>query len=356
MKRLLAGCLLVLPLALATTDAAADATLDYHSSGKGCRGDFDRVLLKDTWLRVDSNQGGHSGSFIYDGTEKLAIFLDHREHHFMQIEMDEDAVDFNADMMASLRKMMRNQAGFDPFDLAKSVCPGAFDAGQRDGAPDQPLNCTPDPIAAGMHGKAADRRQRATTLDNSRMPAMSADNQRMMEQMLQKQMATLAPEQRAQMQRGLGQADMSGVLGAPKNAAAPAPAPETVRDSGETTVEGFACSRRLHVRGEQVVRDECFATTAALKLSDRETARLASVGKVMKSWSHSMLPMDAEGAPPQATSADRVLVQRVCFAEGRETGRASLHIERESIPASLFAPPSGYSPFDLTPGQQAPHD
>ena len=353
MKRLLAGCLLA--LALTTTDAAADATLDYRSSGKSCRGDFDRVLLKDAWLRVDSDQGGHSGSFIYDGTEKIAIFLDHREHHFMQIEMDEDAVDFNADMMASLRKMMRNQAGFDPFALAKSVCPGAFDAGQRDAAPDQPINCAPGP-SAGTDAKAADRKQPAAMMGNGRMPAMSADNQRMMEQMLQKQMATLAPEQRAQMQRGLGQADMSGVLGAPQNAAAPAPAPETVRDSGQTTVEGFACARRLHLRAEQVVRDECFAATAALKLSDRETARLAIIGKVMQSWSHSMLPMEAGEARPPAASADRVLVQRVCFAEGRETGRAGLHIERESIPASLFAPPSGYSPFDLTPGQQAPHD
>lgn len=75
----------------------------------------------------------------------------------------------------------------------------------------------------------------------------------------------------------------------------------------------------------------------------------------MKSWSHSLLPMEAQ-ATPQESSADRVLVQRVCLAEGRETGRASLHIERASIAASQFAPPSGYSPFDLTPGQQAPHD
>ena len=67
-----------------------------------------------------------------------------------------------------------------------------------------------------------------------------------------------------------------------------------------------------------------------------------------------MLPREPGEALPQATSADRVLVLGVCFAEGRETGRASLHIERASIAASLFAPPSGYSPFDLTPGQQAP--
>ena len=74
-------------------------------------------------------------------------------------------------------------------------------------------------------------------------------------------------------------------------------APETDRDSGSATVEGFACSWRLHLREEQVVRDECFATTAALKLSDRESARLARIWKVMKSWSHSMLPMEAEATP-----------------------------------------------------------
>ena len=51
---------------------------------------------------------------------------------------------------------------------------------------------------------------------------------------------------------------------------------------------------------------------------------------------------------------ERVLVRRVCYAGGHESGRATLAIDTAPIPASRFAVPAGYKPVDLmgSPGRQ----
>src|SRR5579862_8119873 len=116
--------------ALVSGLALADTTLTYRSEG-GCAGDFDRFELKSTSMRVDG--GGANGSMIYDHAEKLAYFIDHRSHTFMQSELDEDAVDLQGDIMKSFRTRMRREGGgVDPFDMARSLCPGLANAGHRD--------------------------------------------------------------------------------------------------------------------------------------------------------------------------------------------------------------------------------
>jgi hypothetical protein len=47
---------------------------------------------------------------------------------------------------------------------------------------------------------------------------------------------------------------------------------------------------------------------------------------------------------------DRVLVRRVCYAGGQETGRATLAIDTAPISASRFEIPAGYAPMDLGVG------
>ena len=99
--------------------AIADTTIRYRVEGT-CSGDFDEVQLKEHWLRADSHQGGGDNSMIYDGAEKLAYFIDDRSRTFMQVELDEDAVDLQKDVMTSLAKNVKHRTGFDPFALNAS--------------------------------------------------------------------------------------------------------------------------------------------------------------------------------------------------------------------------------------------
>lgn len=54
--------------------------------------------------------------------------------------------------------------------------------------------------------------------------------------------------------------------------------------------------------------------------------------------------MVPDGLP--AEPDDRVLVRRICYAGGHESGRATLAIDTAPISASRFEVPAGYKPID----------
>lgn len=333
-----------------STGALADTTLTYHSDG-GCTGDFDRVELKAEWLRVDAGESGQSSSMIYDHGEKLAYFIDNRSHSFMQTELDEDAVDLQADIMKSLRTKMRHESGVDPFEMVKSLCPG-MTANGRDRQPGEPVDCgngmTMGGPPTGADGKPMSRDEMAAAMKTGHMP-MDAGTQQMMQKMMQEQLAKMPPDQRAQMQKmmvGSG-GSMSGFAasgGQNATGAGAPPAQQRIdRDAGDADVGGITCARREHLRGDAMLREDCYAPATALHLGDAETRRLARFSKSLQAWSHSLVP---EGMQTQAD--DRVLVRRVCYAGGHESGRATLAIDSSApISESRFEVPAGYKPMDL---------
>jgi len=330
-----------LACALATSAiASADVTLDYLTSGSDCHGDFERMQVKGAMLRVDSNRGGHDGSFIYDGIEKLAYALDHRRHQFAQLEIDEDAMDLNADRMASIQKMMRNRTGIDPFEQARALCPGVAEAA-RNTRPGDPVHCAAGTeqgsalAGAAMPGGVAPGGARPVGT-----PAMNAENMQAMQQMMQQQMAKLTPEQRERMQRGMANAGYGAMAGTPSSAPQ-----ESDRDAGSATVAGIECSKRQHLLGDDVVREECFAPLTHLNLDAGETVRITRMARVMARWRDSMLP--AGFGARRGPNLDDALVERVCFAGGAQTGRATLHIVPAAIGDAQFAVPAGYAPMTL---------
>jgi hypothetical protein len=338
---------------LFSTGALADTTLTYRGDG-GCTGDFERLELKAQWLRVDSGAGETSNSMIYDHSEKLAYFIDNRSRSFMQTELDEDAVDLHADIMKSLRTKIRHESGMDPFEMVKSICPG-MSANNRDRQPGEPVDCgngmTMGGAPTGADGKPMSRDEMTAAMKSGHMP-MDSGTQQMMQKMMEQQMAKMSPDQRAQMQRMMAGSggSMPGLLaqGAPSapGANASAPAPQRVdRDAGEADVGGITCVRREHLRGDEMLREDCYAPASALRLGDAETRRIARFGKSLQAWSHSLVP---EGT--QKDADDRVLVRRVCYASGRETGRVTLAIENAPISESRFEVPAGYKPMDLGMG------
>ena len=273
-----------------STGALADTTLTYHSDG-GCTGDFDRVELKAQWLRVDAGASGQSSSMIYDHAEKLAYFVDNRSHSFMQTELDEDAVDLQADIMKSLRTKIRHESGgMDPFEMVKSICPGMA-ANSRDRQPGEPIDCgngmTMGGAPMGADGKPMSRDEMAAAMKSGHMP-MDAGTQQMMQKMMQEQLAKMPPEQRAQMQQMMvgsgGSMPGFATSGGPNlggAGAAPAPAPQRIdRDAGDADVGGVVCALREHLRGDEMLREDCYAPATALHLGDAETRRLATIQQV----------------------------------------------------------------------------
>ena len=338
-------------IALLSTNALADNTIAYRSSG-GCAGDFERVELKSHWLRVDAGDAGNASSMIYDHAEKLAYFVDYQTHTFMQVEMDEDAIDLQSDIMKSLGTKMRKQGGVDPFEMAKSLCPG-IGANNRDRQPGEAMDCGNGTMIGGApigaDGKPMSSEEMAAAMKDGRMPGMDAASMEAMQKMMEQQLAKLPADQRAQMQSmmasGGGSMSMPGMPAATATKAAAPPPPRIDRDAGEIVVDGIACMRREHLRGEEMLREDCYATAATLHLGEVETRRMARFSKSLQEWSRSMMP-----AGMQSQADDRVLVRRVCYMAGRESGRATLTIESAPIAESRFEVPAGYKPMDLGMG------
>jgi hypothetical protein len=328
-----------------SASALADTTIGYRIDGE-CAGDFDALQLKDHWLRADSHQGVDN-SMIYDGAEKLAYFLDNQNRTFMQTEMDEDAIDLQADMMTSLGKKMRNETGMDPFEMARSLCPG-MNENMRDRQPDEPVDCGNGTTLGGADGKPASNEQLAAAMKGGQMQGMDAESQQMMQKMMEQMAANLTPEQQAQMQgmmaqRGTAMPSMPG-----QKAAAAAPRPHRIdKDVGEMQVGDITCTRRQHLRGEEMLGEDCFAAVAALKLSDVEARRLARFAKSLQDWAHSMMPGRARPA-----ADERVLIQRTCYRSGKESGHAALTMDHAPIAESRFEVPPGYVPLDVGQGMQ----
>jgi hypothetical protein len=199
----------------------------------------------------------------------------------------------------------------------------------------------------GANGKPMSREEMMAAMKNGQMPAMDPNMQQMMQKMMEQQMARMTPEQRAQVQRGLAAGGGSmGMMGMPGANAAQAPAPpkpERIdRDAGETDIGGITCMRREHLRGGALVREDCYTTATGLHLGEVETHRIARFIKAMRAWSRTLVP---DGT--QSESDDRVLVRRVCYAGGHESGRATLAIDTAPISSSRFEVPAGYKPADL---------
>ncbi len=329
--------------------ACADDTLTYRSTG-GCAGDFDRVELKGLFLRVDSG-GASGGSMIYDHGEKLAYFIDSNSRTFLETEMDEDAVDLQSDITKSLRVRMRKEGGMDPYEIAHSLCPGAA-AGGRDRVADEPLDCgngtTLGGAMTGADGEPLSTEQMAEAMKRGGggmtiNPEMQATMQKMMEE----QIARMPPEQREQVQRAM--ADGGGMMmpGMSKSSAPPPAKPERIdRDVDEIVVDGVTCTRREHLRGGVIAGEDCLAAPAALHLGEKETRRIARFGQSIRTWSQSLVLGEM-----QPKVDDRVLVRRICYAGGQETGRATLAIDTAQISGSRFEVPAGYKPMDVGIGR-----
>lgn len=122
------------------------------------------------------------------------------------------------------------------------------------------------------------------------------------------------------------------------------------RDTGKATIGGVACTRREHLRDGRKLREDCTTAPTALKLPADEAKLFERMTRHNVSAAKAMF---RDGAANIDATLQRILVvEQVCFdGAGRETGRATLQVDHDAIPAARFEIPDGYVEA-IAPGNQ----
>ncbi len=191
------------------------------------------------------------------------------------------------------------------------------------------------------------------TLDPQQKTYMTIDKatmQRMLEQLspalkqMQEAMAKMPPEQRAQFEKMLGARGMS---------AGAKPAVEEVRKTSRTDkISGYACTYSEVLRDQVVATEACVAAPATLKGSQELIDASAKVAAFMKPLTEGLdVPWLKQMAQRQVENYSQlggVPVRIRGFDAGKATFESTLQsIATETLPATLFEIPAGYTKKDL---------
>ena len=103
MKRQLAASLL-----LTSGVASADVSLVYPQQ-VACKSTMTTIQISGSRMRMDSEMDSKKYSMLFDGMEDTITTLDHSSRQYHQTEVDEDALDYNKDVMSSTGKYIDKQ-------------------------------------------------------------------------------------------------------------------------------------------------------------------------------------------------------------------------------------------------------
>lgn len=306
-------------LVLGAAAARADAVLEYDGGDGACHGDFVRLAISGLTMRVDSAPPAQDTSFIYDAAEKSGIALDHEHKRMFELEFDDDAIDFQGDVMKSTSNMVDRKA-------EKVKAQACAHAGAQ---------CPPGSFM--------------NPLDPGAMPQIDP---KQIESLMQQNMGHMTPEQRARMQQSIEALRQSGYGGLAGPAATP-----VVEATGETReVNGVACAvERVTLQG-RVQREDCRAPLAALGLDAADLKRLQRAFQRIDKFAASVRDNArfVRNMPREHADADHVLVARRCFDDGRRAAEVTLRVRNGAAPSEWFAPPADYS--RLQTGETPQHD
>jgi uncharacterized protein DUF4412 len=178
----------------------------------------------------------------------------------------------------------------------------------------------------------------------SQMSGMMAQMAQMQEQMKQR-MASMTPEQRAQMEEAMGRGmAMSG---------APAAAKIQYTKTGTGTVGKWTCDKYEGTSGGQKVSEVCAADPKALGF----TAADFEVSRELVAFFKKIMPPGAGGAQMFSigTAADQgfsgVPVRTVTSPGGRQVTTEITEVSRQAIPDSVFQAPAGYQKTSMMGGR-----
>lgn len=103
MRALLAGLTALVP-----GISLADVSLAYPQQAQ-CTSAVQAMQISGSRMRFDSVMENKKYSMVFDGMEDMITMLDHAEHRYHQTEVDEDALDYNKDVISSTGTYIDNQ-------------------------------------------------------------------------------------------------------------------------------------------------------------------------------------------------------------------------------------------------------
>jgi len=100
--------ILILSLAVLPTAALADVSLVYPQQA-ACKSTMTSIQISGSRMRMDSVMDSKNYSMLFDGMEDMITMLDHSSRQYHQTEVDEDALDYDKDVMSSTGTYIDNQ-------------------------------------------------------------------------------------------------------------------------------------------------------------------------------------------------------------------------------------------------------
>ena len=100
--------MLISLLALVAGVSRADTSLVYPQQAQ-CKSSLLALQISGSKTRYDGVSENQPYSMLFDGSEDIITTLDHSNRRYYQVEVDEDALDYNKDVMSSAGTFMGNQ-------------------------------------------------------------------------------------------------------------------------------------------------------------------------------------------------------------------------------------------------------
>jgi hypothetical protein len=294
-------------IVISASAAHADAVLEYAGSDAECHADFVRVAVQGLSMRIDSAPPAQDMSMVYDAAEKVGVALDHKHKQFFELEFDDDAIDFQSDVMKSTSNMVDKKTQQMQAQLAPGRSPSA-----------------------------------ARAMDGREGPAVDP---KLMEQMMQQNMEHMTKEQRAQMEAAMKNMRSSGYFG-------PQSEPVIEATGERREVGGLACSVERVTQDGALLREDCRTTLDALGLDAADVKRLQRTIQRMQKYAGAVTAnlrlvrnVKRDNADPE-----HPLVERRCFDQGKPIGDVTLRVRHETAPADWFVTPADYGRMDMLRG------
>ena len=291
--------ILAAALLLGANAARSDAVLEYSGSSADCHADFVRVAVQGLSMRIDSAPPAEDMSMVYDAAEKVGVTLDHKRKQFFELEFDDDAIDFQGDVMKSTSNMIDRKT-----EQVKAQLP-------------------PGTMSASPNG-------------------MAQVDPKMMEQMMQQNMQHMTKEQRAQTEEAMKNLRSSGYFG-------PQAEPVIEVTGEKREIGGLTCAVERVTQDGQLVREDCRTTLDAIGIDPADVKRMMRVILRMQKYASTVTAnlRLVKNAQRDHVDPQHPLVERRCFDQGKPTGDVTLRVRSESLPADWFVRPADYTRLDM---------
>ena len=321
---------IVLALLAASGAAQADATLSYRGATEACHAEFEKISVSGSRIRIDSAILGMQASSIYDGLEQLLVGLDHRARTYTQMELDDDAQEFQGDVASALGT--RSQKEMEKAKEAMAAAREQYEAQCAKSRQPCPAMAQFDMAEGMLSGDYAN-------IDMDAMLAMQEQNLAQVDPKMLERSGIDVKEMKAQLAESRAriaeqQRQQSAV--------------NTV--TGETrTVAGITCAvSEKRIEGV-LVETRCEADPGAIPLDEKDAVRfqrgVARLTKMAETWR----PL-GEKVTGQKIGDDRtgILVEQTCYDErGEVAANVVLQVAKGGVAPDAFDVPAGYKPAGM---------